>query len=277
MNYNIIEKLSELEEMTEQLAPEADTLDTAKPMSFALAGSCERLQIIPVKNILIIQTSPMHTASTLLVNALYGIIEELKDKKIIGTWSVDFKDNFNNIIVLKSHDIDIDNLIEKYKNDYEVYFVCSERAEKNLYIDSKYKLYNNVITFDYIELYDTSENTISNIISNIYTKVHKLLYKYTESNSIKLNKETGIQRIINMNIRYDEIKNMSFNYIDEFYEIHGSHRNRMQLIPEVNLIAGESLQQIPKINSISASPLQKSVINNTFKLHSLKKTPKLKF
>lgn len=34
--------------------------------------------------ILIIQTSPTHTASTLLVNALYGLIPELNDKKIMG-------------------------------------------------------------------------------------------------------------------------------------------------------------------------------------------------
>ena len=36
---------------------------------------------------LIIQTSPHHTASTLLVNAMYGLIPELSNKKIIGTWS----------------------------------------------------------------------------------------------------------------------------------------------------------------------------------------------
>lgn len=217
-------------------------------------------------NILIIQTSPKHTASTLLVNALYGIIEELKDKKIFSTWDEDFKKNFNNIIVLKSHDLIIDDLIEKYKNNYEVYFVCSERAEKNLYIASKYKFYYNLIVFDYFELNETLKNTIPNIINNIYNKLHKLLFKYTEviddsslcvvsgstdtgeirvSNFIKLNKESGIQRINNMNNRYNEIKNYSFEYIDPFYEIHGSHRNRD--------------------------------LNNNNKLHSLKKIPKLKF
>jgi hypothetical protein len=33
--------------------------------------------------ILIIQTSPFHTASTFLVNAVYGIIPELLEKRII--------------------------------------------------------------------------------------------------------------------------------------------------------------------------------------------------
>ena len=33
--------------------------------------------------LLIIQTSPKHTGSTFLVNALYGIIPELSDKKVL--------------------------------------------------------------------------------------------------------------------------------------------------------------------------------------------------
>jgi len=37
--------------------------------------------------LLIIQTSPKHTASTLLVNAIYGLIPELYNKKIIGIWT----------------------------------------------------------------------------------------------------------------------------------------------------------------------------------------------
>jgi len=195
-------------------------------------------------NILIIQTSPKHTASTLLVNALYGIIEELKNKKIIETLDEDFKNNFNNIIVIKSHDLNIDNLFEKYKNDYEIYFVCSERAEKNLYIEPKYKSYNNVIVFDYFELNETSKNTILNIINNIYNKVQKLLFKY---DYIKLNKECGIQRIINMNNRYNEIKNYSFEYIDPFYEIHGSHRNRDLNNTNNNFSKLRSLKKLPKL------------------------------
>lgn len=36
---------------------------------------------------LIIQTSPQHTASTFLVNAIYGMIPELFDKK--NNWKLD--------------------------------------------------------------------------------------------------------------------------------------------------------------------------------------------
>lgn len=36
---------------------------------------------VDVKKTLIIQTPPQHTGSTFLINALYGLINELKDKK----------------------------------------------------------------------------------------------------------------------------------------------------------------------------------------------------
>ena len=35
-----------------------------------------------------------------------------------------------------------------------------------------------------------------------------------------------IERIENMNKRYEEIKNRDFSYVDKFYGIHGSHRGR---------------------------------------------------
>ena len=35
-----------------------------------------------------------------------------------------------------------------------------------------------------------------------------------------------IKRIELMNKRYDEIKDNNFSYIDDFFEIHGNHRNR---------------------------------------------------
>lgn len=167
---------------------------------------------------LIIQTSPMHTASTFLVNALYGLIPELNDKKIIGIWDQNF-DCFNDIIVIKNHDIDIDNLILKYDN-YELYFICSERKERNMLIDKKYKLYNNVCVFDFNELNENKENTLPKIIENIYNKINNML-------NVKLDIESGINRINRMNERYAKIKHLSFDYIDDFFEIHGSHRNRI--------------------------------------------------
>lgn len=172
---------------------------------------------------LIIQTSPYHTGSTLLVNALYGLIPELSNKKIIGDWIENFYENFDknfdNIIVIKSHHTNIDELIQKYKDDYKVYFICSQRRKMNYLIDKKYNFYNNVVIFNFIELNETETYTIPKIIENIYNKINNML-------NIELNIESGINRIIQMNNRYKEIKDYPFSYIDNFFEIHGSHRNR---------------------------------------------------
>jgi hypothetical protein len=184
--------------------------------------------MISKKNILIIQTSPPHSASTFLVNALHGLIEQMKDTKISFLFHKNSNINFNNIdiAIIKTHNTNIDELISEYKDKYELYFVCSERDNEYIYIDNKYKSYNNVIVFDFNELNETQDNTLPIIIDNIYNKLCKLLSKH---NFIKLNKETGITRIKNMNKRYQEIKNKSFDYVDPFFEIHGSHRNRINV------------------------------------------------
>ena len=170
--------------------------------------------------LLIIQTSPCHTASTFLINAIYGLIPELFDKKIIGIWVDNFEEYFKNIIVVKNHNTNIDDLINKYNQKYKLVFICSERQEKNYLMDQKYKTYDNVVIFDFNELNETTNYTLIQIIDNIYNKVQKVLP------DIELNTTKCIERINLMNIRYDEIKDKPFSYIDDFFEIHGSHRNR---------------------------------------------------
>jgi hypothetical protein len=171
------------------------------------------------KKTLIIQTSPQHTGSTFLVNALYGLINELKDTKIIGEWDYNYDSYFINTLLIKCHNIDIDGLIKKYNEKYNLFFICSERKDKNLFIDNKYKSYDNVVVFDFNELNENETNTIPKIIENIYNKLKNVL-------TIELNIENSINRIILMNKCYEEIKQQPFSYIDDFYEIHGSHRNR---------------------------------------------------
>jgi hypothetical protein len=163
----------------------------------------------------------MHTASTFLVNALYGLIPGLFDKKIIGHWNDNIEkieEKCQDIIVLKAHE-NIGKLIKRYSDKYNLFFICSERKEKKYFIEDEYKSYKNVLVFDYNELNETENNSIPEIISNIHLKVKRML-------NIELNINLGIERIYNMNKRYNEIKHLSFDYIDDFYEIHGSHRNR---------------------------------------------------
>jgi hypothetical protein len=177
---------------------------------------------------LIIQTSPYHTASTFLVNAIYGLIPELVNTKIIGIWDEDIESYFDNIIVLKCHDTNIDGLIKKYDKFYNLLFICSERQEKNYMIDDKYKKYNNVIVFDFNELNELNDNTLPKIVDNIYCKFDNMLCNLNITN-IDLNKENCIERLTQMNRRYEEIKHKPFTYVDDFFEIHGSHRDRKNM------------------------------------------------
>lgn len=167
---------------------------------------------------LIIQTSPYRTASTFLVNALYGLIPALQNAKIIGYWEDNFEQYFGDVIVLKHHNVHIDELMLKY-NKYKLYFVCSERKEHGIAIDPKFKFYDNVCVFDFDELNETPNNQLSHIIQNIHNK-------FSSMTKMTVDLSGGIRRINAMNARYKEIRHYPFEYIDEFFEIHGSHRSR---------------------------------------------------
>lgn len=178
---------------------------------------------------LIIQTSPPCTASTFLSNAVYGLIPELSDKKILGSWDEDWEQQFSgNILCIKCHNTNIDELICKYKENYNVFFVCSERPETNSLINSKYAVYKNVTIFQYKTLNETETNDVPNIINNIYEKINKMLNPEV---GVNLSIKNGIDRINGMNERVKQIASLPFSYIDDFYEIHGSHRNRTKQDP----------------------------------------------
>jgi hypothetical protein len=176
--------------------------------------------------ILIIQSSPPHTGSTVLVNILHGLL--CADKPVIYS---DFnKDmdvitkriNNNKLSIIKSHNCNIDGLINKFKR-YNLFFICSERD--NLIIDKKYKTYKNVLSIDYKELLESDTNSIKDIADGIYNKLLSILPA-----EIILNNENpiddAVKRIQNMNDTYELIKNRPFSYVHPFYHIHGHHKNR---------------------------------------------------
>ena len=179
-----------------------------------------------MKQRLIIQTSPCHTGSTLLVNILYGLFEHLYTKKIISIWTNNWDSYFekNEIIIIKCHNTNINELIFKYGDKYDMYFCCSERNEYNYLINIEYKNYKNVLIIEYNNLLESETNTLENIVDYVYENINMLL----KDKKIKYNTLNSIDRIKSMNLRYNEIINQKydFNYIDPFYEIHGNHKNR---------------------------------------------------
>jgi hypothetical protein len=201
--------------------------------------------------LIIFQSSPIRTASTLLINALYGLIPELYDKRILfhtmdhhhtqcsrkGTIKPGSDTNYcedcipktfdnytENIIVIKTHNINLEQLYDLYSNNYKVVFICSERKTKLVCIDPKYKSYNNVLIFDFNELNETANNKLVEIVDNIYSKLKMLLPE------IELDKTKCLNRIKLMNSRYVDIRKEKFSYIDPFFQLHGSHCHRKTVI-----------------------------------------------
>lgn len=171
---------------------------------------------------LIFQSSPAGTGSTVLTNAIYGLIPDLKDKPVIYNEKarhINLNEIPGDIIVIKTHNTNIDELISMYQSKCKLYFICSERILKKIFINNKYRSYKNVIIFSFYELNETTTNSINNIIQNIHDKIKNIL-------NIELNIENGVNRIVSMNNLYEQIKSKNFSYYDRFYHIHGSHRNR---------------------------------------------------
>jgi hypothetical protein len=164
-------------------------------------------------NILIIQASPSFTGSTILVNILYGLIPSLHHRFI----SYETPKNNQIIEIIKTNNINIDQHINKYKKFYKyIYFVCSEKDENKFNL--KYKNYNNILIFNFNELNETEEQPLENIINNVHDKLLNMI-------KINLNKQLCINRINNMKLFYENIKEKPFSYIEPFYHIHGSFSN----------------------------------------------------
>jgi|TARA_Y100000310_G_scaffold158486_1_gene157895 hypothetical protein len=165
----------------------------------------------------IIQTSEPRTASTVLHNILFGMISPNEPAE-------DATENVDKPIVI-THKTNIDEWISTYGKKYDLYFICSERDKVSKYqeykMDKKYHSYKNVLIFQFEELDDTDQSE-EQIVDIVHKKVRKLL-----PNTIELNKETGLKRLKDMNMKYSKIKDMPFrSYVDPFYSLHGHHRNR---------------------------------------------------
>jgi hypothetical protein len=169
------------------------------------------------KDIIIFQTGFKRTGTTFLVNLLYGFIAP--DEPMHGFFNIeDPIEPFSKCSIFKSHVLNIEDIINKYSKKYQLYFIISERDEK---IDEKYKKLHNVLVFDYYkELLETEDNSIQNIVDNAYEKLSLFL-----PNEIYLSRESAINRINNMNSVYEDIKDYDFSYVDDFFALHGSHRN----------------------------------------------------
>jgi hypothetical protein len=172
------------------------------------------------KFIRIIQAGAERTGSTLLTNLLYGFF--LQDERI--HW---INEGITDYLILKTHCLDLDRYSSLF-DQYKLYYCisCRDNCEE---IDEKYKNNINVLRIDYNDILETTENTLNNIIDEIYNKfVNFFPVEAIPITTELVIKQSMLHRITEMNNIYSIIKDMPFEYCNEFYGIRGHHRNRIK-------------------------------------------------
>ena len=161
---------------------------------------------------MIIQASYPRAASTLLVNALYGLI--LQTRYVPVAWN-DFYHtpphfDFNApLTVFKTHEMDLRSLYEVFSQDFATYFVCSKRDNSQISYP-----HPNILIYDYKDI------IAPDFCQTLYTDIREMIPHLTLSDT------ECMSRVAAMNTRYEEIKHLPFSYTDPFYQLHGSHRSR---------------------------------------------------
>ena len=163
-----------------------------------------------VKPLKIIQVSNPGSGSTVLVNLLMAYFQPYEGVTFMGKNYYKEDILFNNIVI-KTHDKKINEWINKHKENFDLYFIISDR---NDYDWGEFYNYDNILFIQYEDILESETNSLENISK-----------EYIVHNRKKVSIQNGINRINNMNKRYEEIKNKPFEFVDKYYQIHGSHRN----------------------------------------------------
>jgi hypothetical protein len=165
---------------------------------------------------LIVQASFPRSASTLLVNILYGLIVGLEDQAVI--WN-DFRNYYGpaitaSVTVFKTHETNLADLDFLLSKKYNTFFVCSERGRT---FDDRSRSLSNVAVLDY--------NDLNNVpVPEVCERVHAVVSDMVPAMPLSI--PNCIGRVEAMNRRSEEIADLPFSFVDPFYQLHGHHRLR---------------------------------------------------
>ena len=175
------------------------------------------------KPVRIIQLSNPGSGSTVLSNLLMAFFQPYESLVFMGFHHYN-QDIVNNNIIIKTHDVLIDEWIKRFSDKYDLYFIISDRHD---YDWNEHKKNKKILFINYEEILESKINPLPKISLNIYNKVNNFLPKeFMIYNRRNISIQNGINRINNMNKRYLEIKNKPFEFVDKYYQLHGKHRNR---------------------------------------------------
>lgn len=140
-----------------------------------------------------------HTGSTALHNIIHGLYDTPGTPVVISNTITDS-------LVMKSHFM---GLLSETKKGTDAWFILAQR-------DRKYDNLNHrciVIPYDVI-----CNGTEAEIVNNIA--------RMTQRIPLPQNIPVAIERFAGMNRFYPLIKDRPFTYSDDYYSLHGHHRNR---------------------------------------------------
>ena len=187
----------------------------------------------------IITYTVAHVGSTLIANINTGLFEPKQAIQFIKP-----QDLLNprytlpkNRITFKSHPppnsegvptYDVDTLLEtvKLRADEQTYFVYVNRKNHPT-IETQLP---NLILLDYerilykSELYSKTNTSLPTVIDYITSKYTATIPDINISQEMI---ESAIDRVIKMDKITKQMRSKSFDHVDKFYHIHGSHRGRL--------------------------------------------------
>lgn len=168
------------------------------------------------KPLVIVSACPHRTGSTLLYNAICGLINP--EQPIIYT-KAPVDSGYSDLSVIKTHSLNTARWLAVLRK-YDVYFICAERLSKKRRFPEKYKT-DNMLIVEYTDLLETPEYTIRDIAGYLGTNIRALLPK-----RVNVNVDTCEERITKMNEMVRRLDGKPFKVWDKFYGIHGNHRHR---------------------------------------------------
>lgn len=171
------------------------------------------------------------TGSTLVVNIVTELIHPGRPVAMLTSTNLkQFFEKYPTCNVCKCHDI------SEIDRNRDVNFIVPIRPGLKPTKDEphtgtmpvKYHDFNNVLIIYYNDLlYKSTRNpdlSISekDVVQNIASSMEKKFNIHISDE----NKALAVQRVKNMDSRYEDIKDQSFHVCDEYYHIHGNHRDR---------------------------------------------------
>lgn len=172
------------------------------------------------------------TGSTVLANALYGLIcpnEIIQSHTIVRSFDSGRAGTLRQVkalydtcgvIIIKSHIHSLKTGLEEFndvaeRNGFKLYIVTVSRGDIKTDTGS-----HDVLEFQYEDI-ETDNNSVEQVIDHVYSHLKGFI-----PDSIKLNKETGVQRLNEMNTSIEALKNMTYHVIDRKHRVFGAHWDR---------------------------------------------------